>query len=94
LGNLFTKEDMAQQLDCLELVWGCLLDALYGHGEAVGCLKDAISGSHFQDRNGMVFVMECVRDTFATSVAHDDLDASIMLEGRADVPCIQCTKTP
>jgi hypothetical protein len=29
----------------------------------------------------MVFVMEHVGDMFATGVAHDDLDASIMLEG-------------
>ncbi len=74
----------------LELPLGCL----YGRSEAVGCLKDAISGSHFRDRNGMVFVIERVHDTCPTGVAHDDLDASIMLEGRADVPCVQCMKTP
>jgi hypothetical protein len=73
---------------------GCFLDAFYGRGEEVGCLEDAICGRYFRDGNGMVFVMERVGDTFATSVAHDDLDASIMLEGRADVPRVQCVKTP
>ncbi len=42
----------------------------------------------------MVFVPEHVHDTFATGVMHDDLDAPIMLEGRADVPHIQCMKIP
>jgi hypothetical protein len=40
----------------------------------------------------MVFVMECVGDTFAASVAHDDLDASIMLKGWADVAGVECMK--
>ncbi len=34
----------------------------------------------------MVLIMERVSDIFAPGVTHDDLDASIMLEGRADVP--------
>jgi hypothetical protein len=62
------------------------LDAFYGRSEAVGCLEDAICGPYFRDVNGMVFVMERVGDTFATGVAHDDLDALVMLEGWADVP--------
>ncbi len=70
------------------------MDAFYGRGEVVGCLEDAISGSHFQDGNGMVFVMEPVHDAFPTGVTHDDLDALIMLEGRADVPHVQFMKTP
>ncbi len=69
------------------------MDTFYGHGEAVGCLEDAICGCYFTDGNGMVFVMECVGDTFAASVAHDDVDALIMLEGWADVPHIQFVKT-
>ncbi len=77
----------------LELVWGCLLDAFYGCGELVDCLKDAICGSHYRDGNGMMFVPEHVRDTLANGVPHDDLDAPIMLEGRTDVPRVQCMKT-
>jgi hypothetical protein len=69
-------------------------DAFYGCGEAVGCLKDAICGRYFSNGNGMVFVAERVCDTFATYVMHDDLDALIMLEGRADVPRVQWVKTP
>ncbi len=41
-----------------------------------------------------MFVTERVCDTFATSVVHDDLDAWIILEGRADAPHVQCVKTP
>ncbi len=78
----------------LELVWGSLLDAVYGCSELGGCLEDAISGRHYWDGNGEMFVPEHVHDMFATSVAHDGLDASIMLEGRTDVPHIQCVKTP
>jgi hypothetical protein len=59
----------------------------------VGCLKDDISASHYLGGNGMMFVPERV-DTFATGFTHDDLDAPIMLEGRADVPHVQCVKTP
>jgi hypothetical protein len=70
------------------------LDAFYGRGEVVGCLKHGICGRYFWDGNGMVIVMKRVHDAFATGVAYDDLDASIMLEGRADVPCVQCVKTP
>jgi hypothetical protein len=40
----------------------------------------------------MVFATERVRETFTTSVVHDDLDALIMLEGKADVPHVQCVK--
>jgi hypothetical protein len=83
---------MAQGLAGLELVWGCFLDALYGCGESVGCLEDAISGCNDWDGNGVMFVLECVRDTFATGVTHDDFDAPIMLEGRTDVPRVQCMK--
>jgi hypothetical protein len=93
LGNSFTKEDMAQSFACLELVRGCFLDSFCGRSEVVGCLEDTIYGRYFRDGNGMVFVTECVRDMFATNVAHDDLDASIMLEQRADVPRVQCMKT-
>jgi hypothetical protein len=57
------------------------LDAFYGHGEAVGCLEDAICGCDFGDGHGMVFITKCVGDTFAAGVAHDDFDASSMLEG-------------
>jgi hypothetical protein len=78
----------------LELAWGCLLNAFYGRGEPVGCFEDAISGCINWDGNGVMFVPGCVRDTFATDVAHDDLDALIMLEVRTDVPRIQCVKTP
>jgi hypothetical protein len=70
------------------------LDAFYGRGEAVGCLEDAICGHYLRDGNGMVFVTEHVLDTFAPGVMHDDLDASIMLEGRGDVPHVQCVKIP
>jgi hypothetical protein len=94
LGIFFAKEDMGQWFDCLELVRGCLFDAFYGHGEVVGCLEDAICGRDFRDRNGMVFVIETIGDTFTAGVAHDDLDSSITLEGRANVPHIQCMKTP
>jgi hypothetical protein len=78
----------------LELIWGCFLDAFYGHSESVGCLKDAISGCDGWDRNGVMFVPERVHDMFATGITHDDLDAWIMLEGRTDVPPVQCMKTP
>ncbi len=60
----------------------------------MGCLEGAISGCNNWDGNGVMFVPERVHDTFATGVAHDDLDAPIMLEGRTDVPHIQCVKTP
>jgi hypothetical protein len=70
------------------------LDSFYGHGELVGCLEDEISGSHYRDGNGVFFVPERVHDMFATSVAHDDLDAPRMLEGRTDVSRIQYVKTP
>jgi hypothetical protein len=93
LGNSFAKEDMAQGLDGLEFVWGCFLDAFYGCGEVVDCLEDAISGCYDWDRNGVMFVPERVRNMFAPVVAHDDLDAPIMLEGRTDVPRVQCVKT-
>ncbi len=93
LGNSFAKEDMVQWLDGLELIWGCLLDAFYGHGESVGCLEDAISGSHPWNGNGMMFLPDHVHDTFATGVTLDDLDAPIMLEGRTDVPHVQLVKT-
>ncbi len=83
-----------QELNGLELVWGCFLDAFYGRGESVGCLEDAISGCNDWDGNSMMFVQEHVRDTFATGVVHDDLDAPIMLEVRTDVPRVQCAKTP
>ncbi len=61
------------------------MDTFFSRGEAVGCFEDVICGHHFRDGRGMVFVMDHVCDTFDTGVAHDDLDASIMLEGRADV---------
>ncbi len=70
------------------------MDTFYGCCEAVGCLKDAICGCYFRGGNDMVFVTEHVVDTFATGVMHDDLDASIMLEEMADVPRVQCVKTP
>ncbi len=70
------------------------MDAFYGRSEVVGCLKDAICGHDFRDENGMVFIMEHLGDTFAAGVAHDDLDALIMLEGWANVPRVQCVKTP
>ncbi len=91
MGNPFTKEDMVQQLNGLELVWSYILDAFCGGGELVGYLNDAISGSHYWDGNGLTFVTERVRDTFVTGVAHDDLYAPIMLERRTDVPRVQCT---
>ncbi len=64
---------MAQWLNGLELVWGCFLDTFYGHGESVGYLKDLISVCNNWDGNGVMFVLECVRDTFATGVTHDVL---------------------
>jgi hypothetical protein len=70
-------------------IWRCDSIAWSMPGAAlwmVGCLKDAISGSHYWDRNGMMFVPEHVCDTFATGVVHDDLDAPIKLEARTDVP--------
>jgi hypothetical protein len=94
LGGLFAKEDMAREFDGLKLVKGCLLDTFYGHSEPSCCIKDAICGCDFEDRNGMVFILECVGDTFATCVLHDNFDAWIMLEGWADVPPVQCMKTP
>jgi hypothetical protein len=69
------------------------LDAFYSRPEVEDCLEDVHCGSYFRDGNGMVFVTECVRGTFAPGVMHDDLDALLMLKGRADVPCIQCMKT-
>jgi hypothetical protein len=69
----------------LEFFWNCFLDAFYGCSESVGCLEDAISGCNDWDGNGVMFEPKRVRDTFATSVVHDDLDAPIMLEGRTDV---------
>ncbi len=36
----------------------------------------------------MVFKTERVGDMFAAGVAHDDFDATIMLEGWANVPCV------
>ncbi len=59
----------------------------------MGCLKDAISGCNDWDGKGVMFVPELVRDKFATDVAHDDLDAPIMLKGKTDVPHVQCMKT-
>ena len=55
---------------------------------------DAICDRDFGDENGMAFIFEHVGDTFAAIVAHDDFDASRMLEGQADVPCVHCMKTP
>jgi hypothetical protein len=57
-------------------------------------LKDVICGRDFGGKNSMVFITEHVGDMFAASIAHDDFDKSIMLEGWADVPHIQCMNTP
>ncbi len=70
------------------------MDAFYGCSEAACCDEDAICNCDFGDENGMAFIFEHVGDTFAAIVAHDDFDASIMLEGCTDVPHIQCLKTP
>ena len=70
------------------------MDAFYGHGEAACCIEDAVCDHDFGDKNGMVYISERVDYTFAAGVMHDDFDASIMLEGWADVPHNQCVKTP
>ncbi len=70
------------------------MDAFYGRSEVVVCLKDAICGRDFGDGNSMVFITERVGDMFAAGVMHDNFDTSIMFEGWANVPCVQCMKTP
>ncbi len=70
------------------------MDAFYGCGEAACCIEDAICDRDFGDEKGVIFISEHVDDTFAAGVMLDDFDASIMLEGWADVPHIQFVKTP
>jgi hypothetical protein len=78
----------------LEFVGGCLLNAGNGLSEGVCGSDNPICGCDDGNRHGVVFVSKCVSEVFAPGVGYDGSDASVMLQGRANVPSVCCVEAP
>ncbi len=92
--RFFAKEELAKGEDSLEFVWRGFLHARESVGEMFGGSDDPVGGCDSGDWHGVMLVTESVGETFGLGVCHDEADASIMLEGRADVPSIGGVETP